>query len=118
MCQCSQVRCLYEDTEFNGRAEREDCLGTYDTLSELRKRKRENICRAAEVKLRLIVMRTGTCGVISHRCRNKLNVAESGEGVQGAMTLIGGLGGVPPPSGGSGAEHLSEGFSVARRDTI
>ena len=81
--------CLYEDAEFNVRAEGEDsktaseykqldCLGAYDTLSEIRKRKREFVCRGAEFKLRLIVLRTCTCGVISHLYRNKVDVAERG----------------------------------------
>ena len=41
--------------------------------------KREFICRGAELKLRLIVLRTGTCGVVSHLYCNKLDVAERGE---------------------------------------
>ena len=57
-----------------------DCLGTYDTLSEIGKRKREFVCQGAGIKLRLIVLRTCTCGVISQSCHNKLDVAERGEG--------------------------------------
>ena len=56
-----------------------DCLGTYDTLSEIGKRKREFVYRGAEVKLRLIVLRTYTYAVISYLYRNKLDVAEKGE---------------------------------------
>ena len=48
-----------------------NCLGTYDTLSEIGKRKREFVYRGAKVKLRLIVLRTCTCGVISHLYCNK-----------------------------------------------
>ena len=33
-----------------------DCLGTYDILSKIGKRKREFVCRGAKVKLRLIVL--------------------------------------------------------------
>ena len=55
-----------------------NCLGAYNTLSAIRKRKREFVCRGAEFKLRLIVLRTCTCGVISHLYRNKLDVAERG----------------------------------------
>ena len=39
-------------------------LGTYDTLSEIVNRKREFVCRRAEVELRLTVLRTCTCGVV------------------------------------------------------
>ena len=56
------------------------CLGAYDILSEIRKRKCEFVCRGAEFKLRLIVLRTCTCGVISHLYRNKLDVAKGGRG--------------------------------------
>ena len=88
-------RCLYEDGEFNVRAEGEDgktasaeykqfdCLGTYDTLSEIGKRKHKFVCRGEEVNLRLIVLRTCTCRIISHVHRNKLDVAERGEGGPG-----------------------------------
>ena len=87
---------MYEDEEFNIRAEGEDgqtaseykqldCLGTYDTLSEIGKRKREFVCREAVFKLRLIILRTCTCEVISHLYRNKLDVAERGEGIQGEV---------------------------------
>ena len=88
-------RCLYEDAEFNVRAEGDDgktaseskqfdCLGKYDTLSEIGKRKREFVCRGVGVELRLIVLRTCTCGVISHVYLNKLDVAERGkEGPRG-----------------------------------
>ena len=52
-------RCLYEDAEFNVRAEGEDGktaseYSTYDTLSQIGKRKREFVCQGAEVELRLI----------------------------------------------------------------
>ena len=78
-------RCLYKDAEFNLRAEAEedkttseykqfDCLGA--TLSNIRKRKREFVYRGAEVKLRLILLRTCTCGIISHLYRNKVDAAE------------------------------------------
>ena len=92
----------------------------YDTLSEIEKRKREFVCRGAEVKLRLIVQRTCTCGVISHFYRNKLDVAERGDGGPGGE----GLGGrsrassPPPPPASPGAEALSGSFSAARRSTI
>ena len=65
-----------------------DCLGTDDTLSEIGKRKRESVCRRAEVKLRLIVLRACRCGVIPLLYRNKLNVTERKEGVQGAKTPV------------------------------
>ena len=75
----SQVDVVYEDAEFNCKTASEykqfDCLGTYDTSSETGKR---SVCRGAEVKLRLIVLRTCTCGVILHLHRNKLDVAERG----------------------------------------
>ena len=58
-------------------------ITTYDTLSEIGKRKREFICRGEEVKLSLIVLRTCTCEVISHFYRDKLDVAERGEGGPG-----------------------------------
>ena len=98
-------RYLYEDAECNVRAEGEDgktvseykqldCLGTYDTLSEIGKRKREFICQGAEVKLRLIIVRTCTCGVISHLYRNKLDVAER---VDGGLAGEGSVGRSPPP---------------------
>ena len=54
-----------------------DCLDTYDTLSEMGNRKREFVCRGAEVELRLIVLRTCTCEVISHPYRHKLEVDET-----------------------------------------
>ena len=41
-------------------------ISAYDALSEIGKRKREFVCRGVEVKLRLIQLRTCTCGVISH----------------------------------------------------
>ena len=72
-------------------------LGKYDTSSEIGKRKREFVCQWAEVKLRLIVLRTCTCGVISHLYRNKLDVIERGEGGSGAKALVGGLRRDPPP---------------------
>ena len=56
---------------------------TYDTLSEMGKRKREFVCRGAAVQLRLIIPRTCICGIISHLYRNKLDVAERGEGGPG-----------------------------------
>ena len=54
-------------------------LGTYDTFSEIGKRKREFVCRGAEFKLRLIILRMCTCEVISHLYRNKLDVAQREE---------------------------------------
>ena len=71
-----------------------DCMGTYDTLTEIGKRKREFVYREAEFKLRSIILRTCTCEVISHLYRNKLDVAERG-------------------GRGPGAEPLSRGFSAA-----
>ena len=70
-------RCLYEDAAFNVLAEGDhgktafeyeqfDCLDSYDTSSEIGQRKREFVCRGAEVKLRLIVLRMCACGVLSH----------------------------------------------------
>ena len=76
--------------------------GTYDTLSEIGKRKREFICRGAEVKLRLIVLRTCTCVVISHLYRNKLDVAERGEEGPGGEGPGGRSGGRGPSPGSSG----------------
>ena len=52
-----------------------DCLGTYDTLSKIGKKKHEFVCRGAKVKLRLIVLHTRTSGVISHLYRDKFDVA-------------------------------------------
>ena len=78
-------RCLYEDTEFN-------CIRVETAWLPIRyiqyfiwkrKRKREFFCRGAEFKLRLIILRTCTCEVISHLYRNKLDVAERGEGSKG-----------------------------------
>ena len=69
-----------------------DCLGTYDTLSEIGKRKREFVCRQAEFKLR-----TCTCEVISHLYCKKVDVAERGKEVQRAKAPVGGLGGRAPP---------------------
>ena len=97
------IRCLYEDAEFNvlafgsdGKtASAFDCLGVYDTLSEIGKRKREFICWGAEVKLRLIVLRMCKCGVISHFYRKKLDVAERGEGGPGSESS--GWRASPPP---------------------
>ena len=109
MYRCSQVE------EFNGKTASEykqfDCLGTYDTLSEIGKRRREFACRGAAVKLRLILLRTCTCGVMSHLYRNKLDVTERRAGVQGSKTPVGGLGASPLPG-------LSGGFSAAHRGTI
>ena len=107
-----QSRCSNRDAEFNIRAEGEDgktafeykqfdCLRTYDTLSETGKRKREFVCRGVEVKLRLIVLRTCLCELLSCLYRNKLDVAErggkEGKGVQGSKAPVGGLGREPPP---------------------
>ena len=58
------------------------CLGTYDTLSEIGKRKRELICRGAKVKLRLIVLRT---------CAWRFQKRERGSWSR-----------APPPGGGRG----------------
>ena len=75
---CSQILVVYSDAVLRG------CLSTYDTLSEKGKIKREFVCRGAEVKLRIIVLRTRTCGVISYLYRNKLDVARGGgQGVGG-----------------------------------
>ena len=52
---------------------------TYDTLSEIGKRKRKSVYRGAEVKSRLIVLRTCTSEVISYLYRNKLDFVEKGE---------------------------------------
>ena len=70
-----------------------------------------------EFKLRLIILRTCTCEVISHLYRNKLDVVERGGGVQAAKAPVGGLGGEAPPPG-PGAEPLLSGFSAARHGTI
>ena len=51
-------RCCYEDAEFNVRAfgktaseyKQFDCLGSYDTLSGIGKRKCDFVCRGAEFK--------------------------------------------------------------------
>ena len=67
--------------------------------------------------MRLIVLRTCTRGVISHLYRNKLDVAERGEGGPGGEGPVESSGG-EAPSRGSGAEPLSGGFSAARRGTI
>ena len=103
-------RCLYEDAEFNVWAEGEDdktaseykqlnCLGTYDTLSEIGKRKREFVWRGAKFKLRLIILRTCTCEVISHRYRNKLDVAQREGRGPGDGGPSGRSGGPGPPRG-------------------
>ena len=101
-------RCLYEDEEFNVKTASEykqlDCLGIYDTLSEIGRRKREFVYREAEFKLRLIIRRTCTGEVISHLYRNKLDVAERGERGPGGEGPSGRSGG-----GGPGAEPLSRG---------
>ena len=55
-----------------------DSLGTYGTLSEKGKRKREFVYRGAKVKLRLIILRACTSGLISHLYRKKLHVSEKG----------------------------------------
>ena len=62
-----------------------------------RKRKREFVCQEEEVKLRLIVLRTCICGVMSHPYHNKLDVAERRKRVQGAKAPVAGLGGEVPP---------------------
>ena len=119
------IRCLYEDAEFNvlafgsdGKtASAFDCLGVYDTLSEIGKRKREFICWGAEVKLRLIVLRMCKCGVISHFYRKKLDVAERGEGGPGSESSGWRASPPPPIPRGSGVESLSGGFSVPHRGT-
>ena len=67
--------------------------------------------------MRLIVLRTCTCGVISHLYRNKIDVAERGEGGPGGE-CPGSRSGGEAPSRGPGAGPLSGGFSAARRDTI
>ena len=94
-------RCLYEDAEFNVWAQGEDgktgseykqldCrIGTYDTLSEIRKRKREFVCRGAGFKLSLIMLLTCPCGVISHLYRNKRDVSERGGGSRGGAPFEG-----------------------------
>ena len=84
-----------------------DCLGTYDTWSEIGKRKREFVCRGAEFKLRLIVLRTCTCEVTSHLYRNKLDVAERGGRGLGGEASVGGLG-ARPPSGSRGRAPFAE----------
>ena len=58
--------------------------------------------------MRLIILRTCTCEVISHLYRNKLDVGERGERGPGGEG----------PSGRSGAKPLSGSFSVACRGTI
>ena len=90
-----------------------DCLGAHDTLSEIRKRKRKFFCRGTEVKFRLIVLRSCTCGVISHLNRNKLDVAERGEGGpggEGSGERSGGPSPPPPPPPPPDGD-----FPVARR---
>ena len=82
-----------------------DCLGTYDTLSEIGNRKREFAWRGAELKMRLIVLRACTCGVILRR-------GEGGPGGEGP----GGRSGVRPH--GPGTEPLSGDSSAAHRGTI
>ena len=86
-----------------------DCPGAYDTLSEIGKRKREFVCRGAEVKLYYSMC---TCGVISHLYHNKLDVVERGEGDLGGndpsarsswrASLPPGSRGGPPQKGGGG----------------
>ena len=94
-----------------------NCLGTYDTLSEIRKKNREIVCREAEVKLRLIGLRTCTFRVISNLYRNKLDVVERGDGGSGGKAPEGCLGASPPPLPPRGGASFG-GFSAARRDTI
>ena len=49
--------CFYEDAGKTVSENKQfDCSGAYDILSEIGKRKREFVCRGAEVKLRLIVL--------------------------------------------------------------
>ena len=72
--------------------------------------KREFVCRGAEVKWRLFVLHTFTCGVTLHLSRNKL--AARGKGGPGGEGPVGGL---PPPRPGPGAVPLSGGFSAVRR---
>ena len=67
--------------------------------------------------MRLIVLRTGTCGVILHLHRNKLDVAEKGEDGPGAEAPVGGLGGGGEASP-RGIRVLLGGFSAARHGTI
>ena len=55
-----------------------DCLGRYDSLSGIGKRKRKFVCRGAEVQLRLIVLHTCTCEQILHLYRNKFDIAGRG----------------------------------------
>ena len=81
-----------------------------------RKRKREFVYQEEEVKLRLIVMRTCICDVISHPYHNRLDVAERWNRVQGMKAPVAGLGGEVPPRG-PGAEPLS-GISVTCRGKI
>ena len=111
-------RCLYEDEEFNVKTASEykqlDCLGIYDTLSEIGRRKREFVYREAEFKLRLIIRRTCTGEVISHLYRNKLDVAERGERGPGGEGPSGRSGG----GGGQGRSLFRGGFSAVRRGTI
>ena len=72
--------------------------------------------------MRLTELRTCTCGVISNLYRNKLDVAERGEGGLGGEGPGGKSGGEPPPlpptPEGLGAKPLLGGFSAARRGTI
>ena len=73
-----------------------DCLGTYETLSEIGKRKREFVCRGAEFKLRLMILRTFTCELISHLYRNKLDIVQRGGRGPGGGGPSGRAGGEAP----------------------
>ena len=92
-------------------------IHSYDTLSEIGKRKRKFVWRAAKVKLRSIVLRTYTCGAISHRYRNKRDVAERGEGAPEGEGP-GGRSEWRGPSPWSRGGTPFGGFSTARRGTI
>ena len=89
-------------------------------IYKIEERKREFVYRGAEVELRLIVLRTCTCGVISHLYRNKLDIAERGERGSGGEGFGGrSRGQAPPPSRPEArADPLSGGFFAARRGTI
>ena len=84
-------------------------------LFEIGKRKREFLCPEAKFKLRLITLHTCTCEVILRLYRNKLDIAQRGEGVRGGESVSGRS---VPPLWSPEAEPLPGGFSAARHDTI
>ena len=95
------IQCRIEAGKTAWKYKQSDCIGTYEALSEIGKRKRKFVCRGAKIKLRSIVLHTCTCKVISHLYRNKLDVDKRGEGGPGSGGRSGKRGPFPRSGGGA-----------------